>query len=86
MILRTGCVSFNHTYGCQKCSAVGKSINHRMSFSNLNAIRRTDEMFRNREQPQHHNFDSIIEELGIDMIGAFSIADPLHLFEYGMSV
>lgn len=86
MIAYTGCVSFNHTYGCQKCTVAGKSIKHRMSFTNLNAVRRTDEMFRNREQPEHHHYYSVIEELEFDMIGAFSIADVLHLIELGMSI
>lgn len=54
-----------------------------MSFENLNAVRRTDEMFRKREQPLHHKHDSVLEKLNIDMIKSFSIADPLHLLELG---
>lgn len=81
-----GTVNFNHRYGCQKCSVEGKYYNdfRTMSFGNINAIRRTDTMFRNREQPEHHKIDSMIEQLNIDMIESFTIADPLHLLELGI--
>lgn len=54
-----------------------------MSFENINAPRRTDEMFRQREQREHHKANSVIEELKIDMIASFSVADSLHLLELG---
>lgn len=81
----TGTVCFNHRNGCQKCVVEGEYSKeyHTMSFENLNAIRRTDAMFRNREQPSHHKMRSILEELNIDMIKSFSVADSLHLLELG---
>lgn len=79
-----GIVNFNHRYGCQKCIVEGEYSNHTMSFVNLDAVRRTDTMFRGREHPEHHHRDSVLEELDIDMIKSFSIADTLHLFELGI--
>lgn len=81
----TGCKNFNGRYGCQKCEVRGKYHNkfHTMSFGNLSAARRTDASYRSREQPDHHLMYSIIEELEIDMIESFSIADTLHLLELG---
>lgn len=56
-----------------------------MSFPNISAERRTDKMFRNRDQPQHHkNEKSLFEELPIDMISSFPTSDPLHLLELGI--
>lgn len=45
-------MNFNHRFGCAKCLVIGEfDINsHRMSFPNIDAERRTDTMFRNREQ------------------------------------
>lgn len=85
MFTLTGIVSFNHKFGCQKCTVTGQHCNDfkTMSFTNLNAPRRTDAAFRNREQPEHHKMDSVIEQLDIDMIRSFTVADPLHLLELG---
>lgn len=55
-----------------------------MSFPNLDCDRRTNESFRNRDQPEHHKITSILEELDIDMIGAIPTSDPLHLFDLGI--
>lgn len=55
-----------------------------MSFPRLGAEPRTDSSFRNREEPQHHRKLSIMEDLPIDMIADFVIADPLHLLELGV--
>lgn len=55
-----------------------------MSFPKIDGIRRTDEMFRQRVQYQHHKEKSLIEDLNIDMINAFPTSDPLHLLELGI--
>lgn len=56
-----------------------------MSFPCIDATRRTDQSFRERKQPLHHQTDrSIIEYLPIDMIVAFPTSDPLHLLELGV--
>lgn len=46
---------------------------------------RTNETFRNRLQPQHHHGQSILENLSIDMIKQFPVADALHLFDSGIT-
>lgn len=46
---------------------------------------RTDSLFRNRYQPEHHKKDSILELLPIDMVKAFPISDALHLFDLGIT-
>lgn len=40
--------------------------------------------FRNRTQPGHHQSDSILEELPIDMVKSFPVSDALHLFDLGI--
>lgn len=76
---------FNHKNGCQKCFSIGEYSNHKMSFPNLDAIRRSDESFRERSQPEHHKENSVIEHLnGINMIQDFPTSDPLHLLELGV--
>lgn len=45
---------------------------------------RTDETFRRRVQPQHHHGRSILEDLPIDMVETFPIADAMHLFDLGI--
>lgn len=79
----TGIVYFNHTHGCQNCTVVGE-FNNRMSFSQIGNDARTDFTFRHRLQPEHHHSYSLLEELPIDMIEDFVIADPLHLLELGL--
>lgn len=86
IFLSTGTVLFNSKYGCQKCSTVGEYIkdSHRMCFTKLDAPRRTNETFRNRDHPEHHKEKSPFEVLFIDMIASFPTSDPLHLLELGV--
>lgn len=81
-----GVVNFNHKHGCQKCVATGTyhKIAHRMSFSTIDAMLRTDTSFRNRDHPDHHKDYSILEELPIDMIKDIPVSDPLHLLDHGV--
>lgn len=55
-----------------------------MSFPHINVNKRTDEGFRTRSIPEHHREYSIIEELPINMINDFIIADSLHLLHLGL--
>lgn len=84
-----GVVGFNHTNGCQKCLAQGEysNIAHRMSFKCIDAPKRTDESFRKRSDPPHHKeiSQTPFEELNIDMITSFPIADDLHLLHLGVT-
>lgn len=81
-----GIVNFNHTCGCQKCETQGKFFKkeHRMSYANLDAPRRTDGSFRCRQDALHHKEYSIIEQQPIDMVKDFTVSDPLHLFDLGI--
>lgn len=86
-----GTVNFNHRFGCQKCVIQGTFMRRRMSFHripdfyvNSNRFLRTDMQFRDRVHPQHHREPSILEELEIDMIGSFIVADALHLLDLGL--
>lgn len=80
-------MNFNHTNGCQKCEVRGEFSKeyHCMSFPDLDAPLRSDETFRQRAQPSFHKFDSPFEELDIDMVKTFTIADPLHLLHQGVT-
>lgn len=79
-------MNFNHKMGCGKCLVIGEydKESRRMCFANLNAVRRTDSMFRNRQQPQHHKERSPFEDLNINMISAFPTSDSLHLLHLGI--
>lgn len=85
-IVCTGVVNFNHLNGCQKCLVQGKysKISHRTYFPHYDCQPRTNQSFRQRNQPQHHNKLSPLEDLEIDMIKDFPTSDPLHLLELGV--
>lgn len=55
---------------------------HRMSFAEITAERRTDTMFRARAQREHHKTYSLMEDLHIDMIIQFptftTIGEGIH--------
>lgn len=78
-----GTVNFNHRQGCQKCEVEGV-FQQRMSYPNLNSILRTDRSFRERKKPLHHKQRSRLEDLPVNMIEDFPIADSLHLLDHGV--
>lgn len=82
-----GTVNFNHKNGCQKCVVTGEFSRdfHHMSFPQLEAPLRTDETFRQREQPSHHKNVSPFEDTDIDMVKRFPISDSLHLLHHGVT-
>lgn len=55
-----------------------------MSFPQTDCELRTNSSFRNRQDPIHHRGQSLLEELPIDMVDDFVIADPLHLLDLGI--
>lgn len=77
-------VYFNHTYGCQNCTVIGMYKDRRMSFTQIHCEPRTDQSFRERQEPQHHRGSSLLENLPIDMVADFVVADPLHLLDLGV--
>ncbi|GAB0097594.1 uncharacterized protein DMENIID0001_132510 [Sergentomyia squamirostris] len=84
-----GVVYFNHCHGCTKCTVEGDYYykqGHHMSFSSLDAAKRTDEDFRLRKDPDHHKEATPFERLPIDMIQKFPVADSLHLFDLAFVV
>ncbi|XP_077262776.1 uncharacterized protein LOC143897763 [Temnothorax americanus] len=71
--------SHNAYFGCGKCTVRGRSINRRMTFTDITASLRTDADFKNRIQPQHHlpSISSSFELLSVPMIRSFVI-DYMH--------
>lgn len=55
-----------------------------MSFPRLNSMPRTDHIFRNRLQPEHHKQYSLLESLDINMVEQFPTSDPFHLLDLGV--
>lgn len=86
MRIVSGCVGFTGKHGCQKCTVVGEYGKkfRKMSFPNIESIRRTDASFRSRQDSLHHKEYSIFEKLNIDMIYTFISSDSLHLFDLGI--
>lgn len=79
-------MNFNSKHGCQKCECVGEySYQFRkISFPNIEAVRRTNTSFRQRSTKEHHKETSLLERLDIDMIYTFPSSDPLHLLDLGI--
>ncbi|KZS01887.1 Uncharacterized protein APZ42_001310, partial [Daphnia magna] len=79
------CGSF---FGCSKCETQGEYVHNesgrggRVTLPEIDAILRTDESFRSREQQTHHTGLSILENLPINMTNDFPI-DPMHLVYLG---
>lgn len=66
-------------YGCGRCTTEGVYCNNRICFPELNAKLRTDENFRERQQPEHHHNISLLEaELKVKCISQVPL-DPMHL-------
>jgi hypothetical protein len=60
-----------------------KATEGRVVFLERNAALRSDQSFRNRIHEDHHNGDSILEQLDIDMVLDFPV-DPMHLVDLGV--
>lgn len=79
-----GIVGHNAVEGCQKCTVSGQRINNRTCFPRTDCPKRTNSDFRNRVIAAHHKEYSLLENLPIDMIDDFIIADELHLLHLGL--
>lgn len=75
--------SYNGYFGCGRCVQEGVYDNHRMTFPESNALKRTDSSFRSKNQPDHHIDTSPFLELPINMINQFPL-DYLHLVCLGV--
>lgn len=79
-------MNFNGSHGCNKCEAIGKYlyISKTTVFTNMNASKRTDELFRTKADPIHHKGDTPLTDLPIDMVLQFVVGDELHLLHLGL--
>jgi len=75
------CVGHNGYGVCEKCTVVGEYINGRMTFINLDASLRTDESFKNQDDPLHHTGVSSLLKIS-NMILQFRL-DSFHLVWHG---
>lgn len=74
--------SHNSYFGCERCNVEGEWLG-RVIFPIDNSNVRTNETFRNKTHPEHHIGDSVLLQLGIDMIRQFPL-DYLHLMCLGV--
>lgn len=63
-----GTKSYNGYFGCGRCCQESVYTQHRMTFPEIEAMKRTDESFRSKQQEEHHKYDSPILKFGIDMV------------------
>jgi hypothetical protein len=76
------CIKLHSGYfSCSRCCVEG-DWHGRVVFLE-DSPKRTDESFRSKEQPEHHNGVSILERLDINMIECFSL-DYMHLVCLGV--
>lgn len=72
------CIGYGGYGSCEKCTVVGETVHSRRVYSNLDEPLRTDELFKNKEQPLHHCGQSPLEQINIGMVSQFRL-DPFHL-------
>lgn len=70
-------------YGCGKCISKGKYVENRVVYTKAACNLRTDTSFRQRLQVKHHNGNSVLENLPIDMVNAFPF-EYMHLICLGV--
>lgn len=78
-----GIHNHNSAFCCEKCTVQGARYRNRQIFLHDNAPLRTDESFKNREQLEHHKYDSPLERLQCGMVSTFRL-DPMHLVYAGV--
>ncbi|XP_067211923.1 uncharacterized protein [Linepithema humile] len=77
------CVPHNSPFACEKCTVEGEWFHNRIIFENVNCELRTDDSFRRRENPGHHNGNSSLENINTGMVSQFRL-DPMHLVYLGV--
>jgi len=77
------CVPHNSAFACEKCIVEGEWFHNRIIFENVNCELRTDDSFRRRDNPGHHNGNSSLENINTGMVSQFRL-DPLHLVYLGV--
>ncbi|XP_036149059.1 uncharacterized protein LOC118647730 isoform X3 [Monomorium pharaonis] len=69
-----GIHSHNSVFGCEKCTIKSDRHRNRQVFLYDNAPLRTDESFQNRDQPEHHKYNSPLErDLQHGMVSMFRL-------------
>nr|CAI5820910.1 unnamed protein product [Callosobruchus analis] len=81
-----GVTNFNGQHGCLKCTTVGEYsyITHCNIFPRIQCPKRTDYGFRSRQYPSHHKCYTPLENLQVNMVDDFPVADSLHLIDLGV--
>lgn len=78
------CIIGHNGYGaCEKCTVVGKWIDNRITFTNLDEPLRTDESFLNQDQLIHHEGYSPLLFVKTKMVSQFRL-DAMHLVYSGV--
>ncbi len=70
-------------YGCGKCVSKGKYVENRVVYTKAACDLRTDTSFRQRSHVKHHNGNSVLENLPIDMVNDFPF-EYMHLVCLGV--
>ncbi|XP_011858802.1 PREDICTED: uncharacterized protein LOC105556332 isoform X1 [Vollenhovia emeryi] len=77
------CIGHGGYGACEKCIVIGETVHSRRVYIELNEPLRTDESFKNKEQPLHHCGQSPLEQINIGMVSQFRL-DPFHLAWHGV--
>lgn len=82
----TGVAGFNGHHGCLKCTTIGEYnyTSHANIFPRTECERRTDEKFRQKAYGSHHQKDSPLLKLNIDIVEQIPVGDSLHLLHLGV--
>ncbi|XP_024882379.1 uncharacterized protein LOC112461385 isoform X2 [Temnothorax curvispinosus] len=65
------CIGHGGYGSCEKCTVIGETVHSRRVYLELDKPLRTDESFKNREQPLHHCGQSPLEQINIGMVSQF---------------
>ncbi|XP_071652563.1 uncharacterized protein [Temnothorax longispinosus] len=76
------CIGHGGYGSCEKCTVIGETVHSRRVYLELDKPLRTDESFKNREQPLHYCGQSPLEQI-IGMVSQFRL-DPFHLVWHGV--
>ncbi|XP_071581480.1 uncharacterized protein [Temnothorax nylanderi] len=77
------CIGHCGYASCEKCTVWGIRANNRTVYLDLNAPLRTDESFKNQEQPYHHRGVSPLLRLQAGLVSQFRL-DSMHLVHEGV--
>lgn len=73
----------NAYFGCGNCIQEGDYIENRVTYPEINAIVRSEESFKLKQQEEHHKMTSNLEDLNIGMVTQFPL-DYMHLVLLGI--